>query len=410
MIWQFASSGNGIVANLQERSDNSLVWGAIEFGGHTYPVHGAWQEPLMPPRVNNNICLRGAAEIAPNVWSYVALSGTMVGSGQSMSIITVGLSEISNNEGAVNFMYETLTPVTLNTPVPPDPGGAVPPTDVPWNLKSADGAVEFNGNVSAGGGVAGAMTVNGTQYQMGGAWSASTPNGGPFSCFAATGTFRPQPSSPSNDYLSVCGSLKNVGLSPQELQIAGNIAPTTAGQNTPVSATLLPAMNMDQLALDAAYAESYMVIQIGGPGGDSQALAGWTGPGGNVVAPFGANGNYKGAGVAMSPAVLAGIVKPDNTPRDATYDIDIPTFASTVKTNRPVMLQFVGSYDHFMDPPLMAYHEQISKIFYDENVGALVLQFLDNSGEEQETTPLNFNHKGHIHPRSHESVIIQSFA
>jgi hypothetical protein len=409
MTWQLESSDSKIAVNLQQRGSDGAVWGTLAFDGITYSVHGTWQLAGILGRTSSNIYLRGAAAVEQSGCSYVVMSGLVHGAPPNTTSMDVGLNQVSTLTGEVQSVYETLNPVSLGAP----PGGSpeAPPShtaDIPWSLKSVDGSTGFSGRVSSAGDAAGIMTFGGQNFPVGGAWASAGAAPRLFSCMQLTGAYGAVPNQPSNNYLTVCASVKNFGVVPQAMDIAGNMAAITAWQNTPVDVTLLPTMNRAPDALQAAYSESYMVLRIGGPGGDSQAVAGWTGPGGSVVSPFG-TGDYASAGVAMSPATLSAIVKPDTTSRDATYDIDIPTFTSTATSNRSVMIQFLGEFEHFVDPPLMAYHEQIAQIFYDEEAGALVLQFLDNANVQQETSPINFNHQSHLQPKNHDSVIIESF-
>jgi len=71
------------------------------------------------------------------------------------------------------------------------------------------------------------------------------------------------------------------------------------------------------------------------------------------------------------------------------------------------MIQFVGDLDHFAQPPLSEYHEDITGVFYDDQADALVLQFADRP-RGTPSSPINFNHgHGHHSGRNHLSVIIE---
>jgi hypothetical protein len=194
------------------------------------------------------------------------------------------------------------------------------------------------------------------------------------------------------------------GAWPQKVEIAGNIAFSASPNMTHFNDPLLPLMNTDQAQLNAAYAESYMVLQIAED--LSSCAAGWSGhvDGGGNMDYVGSS--YQTSGVAIPAAQLASIVTVDPTNTDYT-DVNVPHFQTTA-SERPVMVQFVGEFDHYgsaAKPPLAEYHPHIQKVFYDTQVQALVLQFIDLSPSLQPSQVVKFNHDGR--KKRHTGVVIR---
>ncbi|NKI34162.1 hypothetical protein HFP89_03150 [Wenzhouxiangella sp. XN79A] len=204
----------------------------------------------------------------------------------------------------------------------------------------------------------------------------------------------------ADDLLGAVGVISGSWQRPDQVQISGSAASISNDHNTAFNETLLPMFLQNIDLLNAAYAESYVVIRI--PHGEDGQVQGWIGPtdaNGNV-GPFG-HADYQTAGTALTAAQLADIMKPDPD-HPGTNDIRIPPFESTAGI-RPVMVQFIGEAGHFPQPPLEEAHEQIGQLFYDDGVGALVLQFSDQPAGPKSTV-INFNSK---RGRNHNSVIIE---
>jgi hypothetical protein len=271
-------------------------------------------------------------------------------------------------------------------------------------LSSLDGRTVMKVQVGEHGAVNGTLTV-GNDFSVGGQWAFSEwAPGRNATAFELMGRYATVEHPGASNLMAVAGIVTGPYQFPQKIEVSGSIASISEWQNTPFSGTLLPMAQTDSAALGAAYAESYMVIQMGGTHGDSQAVKGWTGPvdGNGFVSAFGSS-DYQSAGTEMNAGQLAAIASSDPTYPD-TNDIKIPAFSSAAGT-RPVMIQFIGDAGHFPQPPLQEYHSDVTKIFYDEQVGALVLQFADTPAGTA-STQINFN-QGRA--KNHNSVIIEPY-
>ncbi|MEL7489857.1 MAG: hypothetical protein AAGJ73_03990 [Pseudomonadota bacterium] len=414
MLWKFANADQSIIVNLEENSNTGAVWGSVQYGGLTYPVTGRWQAAgSLPGRVSSPFELSGAANppTAPQAPNFLALSGLITGSAPTMTSMVVGLNVSSSLTGEVHSLQSTLSPITLNTPVPGGPGAARSPVSgSPWLMASVDGSVAMAMNVDGNGGVSGTLTIDGAEYDVGGEWAASgsLPNRNA-SDFGIVGFHKPNPALEAVNYLAAAGTMDGPGGWPLKVQISGNIAPISNWHNAPFSETLIPMMQNNPQQLGVAYNESYMVLVIADNAQNiPECVAGWMGQtdsNGNVQT---VNGTYKTTGVALTDAQRAPIVTPD--PNDQfTYFINLPALKTANPGNRPVMVQFPGTAEHFGQPPLAEPHTQIAKQFFDENAGtntgALVLQFDNNSNSMRATHKIVFRHDAR--KKQHGGVIIQ---
>jgi hypothetical protein len=395
MHWNFTNDAATVSVNLQENSSNGTVWGTVTYANTTFPVTGYWQAAagggIVARRVSN-LMLSGQFDNPARQIDYISISGLIQGGAPNMGPMDLSFHYSSSRSGSWSQLEAHLATALSEPPPqavsPPNLGGV----DATWTLSSLDGEVTMRVNVGGSGAVSGTLSV-GNEFTVNGQWAASGVDGRTASAFEVTGRHAVSPG--AEDLLAAAGIMTGPGHWPQMINVSGNIASISEYKNTPFQAKLLPMWSNDSAALAAAYAESYMVIQLGGTGGDSQAVRGWIGPrGGNqIVSPFG--GDYKTNGSEMSAEQLADIVSPDTNHAD-TNDIKIPSFNSA-SGSRPVMIQFVGDVDHFPQPPLQEYHQNVTKMFYDEEAGALVLQFADKPGGGQSEL-INFNH-GHGPPQ-----------
>lgn len=406
MHWNFTSDDQSVTVNLMETSNNGALWGTVTYQGTQYPVAGMWQaSDSLPGRSTSNLQLSGQVETAPGVPDYVALSGLIRGIAPNMGPMDVVVQAVSSATGQLSQVEAHLATALEQpapTPVSPLPGGG---TNIPWGFCSPDGSVSMQVQVGGDGAVSGTLTYHGnTVYAVSGRWVATGfEPGRKATVFELMGRHAAGPQ--ADHLLAAVGLVTGPYQRPQKIDIAGNVASISDWTNTSFRQTLLPMWTNDQGALNAAYAESYMVIRMGGTGGDSQAVQGWIGPTDHpYVYPFGANG-YTGAGREMTAEQLASIASADpNHPE--VNDIRGPAFQSAAAV-RPVMIQFMGDAAHFPQPPLQEYHEDIIGIFYDNTIGALVVQFADRPGGAASSV-INFNNRhGHLSGRMHNSVIIE---
>ncbi len=417
MLWKFANADQSIIVNLEEDSNTGSVWGSVKYGGLTYPVTGNWQASgSKPGRVSSVFEVFGATNpsAAPQAPNFFAMSGLITGSAPNMTSMIVGLNVSSSFTGEVHTLQSALSPIALDAPVPGGPGGAQPPvTGAAWFMASADGSVTMAMNVDGNGGVGGRLTVDGNEYSIGGNWAASgsLPNRNA-SDFGIIGFYKPNPSQDASNYLAAAGTMDGPGDWPLKVQISGNIAPIGSWHNAPFTETLIPMMHDNPQQLGVAYDESYMVLTIDDNAQNiPECVAGWIGQtdaNGNVQ-PI--TGTYKTTGVALTEAQRAPIVTPDPS-QDHIYLINLPALKTANPGNRPVMVQFPGTLDHFGQPPLAEPHTQIAKQLYDSNAGtntgALVLQFDNNSNTMRATQKIVFRHDAR--KKRHDGVIIQPSA
>jgi|GEM_PF-6637217 len=414
MLWKFANADRSIIVNLEENSSNGSVWGSVQYGGLTYPVTGNWQASgSVPGRVSSPFEVSGAVNppTAPEAPNFLAMSGLITGGAPNMTSMMVGLNVSSSLTGEVHSLQSTLSPITLNTPVPGGPGGGGGSvTGSPWLMASTDGSVTMAMNVDGNGGVGGTLTVDGAEYNVGGNWAASgsLPNRNA-SDFGIVGFHKPNPAQSATNYLAAAGVMTGPGGWPLKVQISGNIAPIGNWHNAPFSETLIPMMQNNPQQLGVAYNESYMVLVIDDNAQNiPECIAGWIGQTDANGAVQKINGTYKTTGVALTEAQRATVVTPDPH-EDHIYLINLPPLKTANPGNRPVMVQFPGTAAHFGQPPLAEPHTQIAKQFYDEdagtNAGALVLQFDNNSETMQATQKIVFRHDAR--KKNHEGVIIR---
>jgi len=406
MHWNFVNDDSTVTVNLLQ-NDNGGVWGTVTYMGTEYPVTGTWQASNSRiHRATSNLCLSGSYDTARDVPNFVSLCGLIRGTAPNMGPMDVVVQSVSSASGKVFHTEAHLA----NNPGQPQPGTvAVPPiggTNIPWAFCSLDGTTALEVQVGGDGTITGTLTrKDDGDYSVHGRWVASGfAPGRNATVFELTGQRAVVPS--ASNLMAAVGIVTGPYQAPQKIDVSGGSASISEWTNTEFQQTLLPMMTTDATTLAAAYAESYMVIRMGGTGGDSEAVEGWTGPtdASQNVSPFG-SADYRTAGTAMSAEQLASIASPDPNRAD-TNDIRIPAFQSAADV-RPVMIQFAGDLDHFAQPPLSEYHEDVTRVFYDSQAGALVLQFADRP-RGRPSSPINFNHgHGHQAPRNHNSVIIE---
>lgn len=421
MLWKFANADQSIIVNLEEDSNTGSVWGSVKYGGLTYPVTGNWQASgSLPGRVSSVFEVFGRMEpsAAPTAPNYLAMSGLITGSAPNMTSMIVGLNVSSSYTGEVHSLQSTLTPIALDAPVPgkpaKKPGGAQPPvSSATWLMASTDGSVIMDMTVDGHGDIiSGSLTVDGDEYGIGGnwAWREAHPNRNA-SNFGIIGSYKPNPAQDASNYLAAAGTMEGPWPSPWPLkvQISGNIAPIGSWHNAPFTETLIPMMRDNPQELGVAYDESYMVLTIDDNAQNiPECVAGWIGQtdGNGNVQPI--MGTYKTTGVALTEAQRAPIVTQDPS-QDHIYLINLPALKTANPGNRPVMVQFPGTLDHFGQPPLAEPHTQIAKQLYDSNAGtntgALVLQFDNNSNTMRATQKIVFRHDAR--KKRHDGVIIQ---
>lgn len=403
MHWNFTDNNRSVTVNLAEDSSNGAVWGTVEYRNQTFQVTGMWEAAFgggIQARRVSTLQLGGAYRSGGNVPVFIALSGHIGGSAPNMNGIDMTLHVASSADGTLSQQTGQLTTAVDSTPPdrsdPPNIGSA----DTAWSLCNLGASIVMNFRVGGGGAVTGTLTV-GKDFNVHGEWAAAgSVAGRNASAFEVLGTSEVSPG--ASDLLAAAGTMTGSGAWPQKVDISGSVASISNTNNDSFQGTLLPMWQTDSGALAAAYTESYMVIRLGGTHGDSQAVAGWIGPrdGSGKVSPFN-SGNYQAAGTAMTAEQLADIVSADPHLPD-TNDIKVPAFTSSAAT-RAVMIQFMGDQGHFPQPPLQEYHDQITKIFYDVAVGALVLQFADVASAAA-TNQINFNEG---RKKNHNSVIIE---
>jgi len=406
MHWNFVNDDSTVTVNLLQ-NDNGGVWGTVTYMGTEYPVTGLWQAAnSVTGRNTSNLYLSGHYDTAPDVPDFISLCGLIKGTNPNMGPMDVVVQSVSSATGNV---FHT-TAHLANTPGQPQPATvAVPPiggTNIPWAFCSLDGSTLLEVQVGGDGTITGKLTRNDDgDYSVHGQWVASGfAPGRNATVFELTGKHAVVPG--ASNLLALAGVVTGPYQAPQKIDVSGGTASISEWTNSEFRQTLLPMMTTDATSLAAAYAESYMVIRMGGTGGDSQAMQGWIGPtdASQNVTAFG-SADYKTAGTTMSAEQLASIASPDPNHGD-TNDIRIPAFQSAADV-RPVMIQFVGDLDHFAQPPLSEYHEDITGVFYDDQADALVLQFADRP-RGTPSSPINFNHgHGHHSGRNHLSVIIE---
>lgn len=400
MHWHFTNADQTVTVNLSENSSNGAVWGTITYQGSDYPVSGMWQASYgggIAARKTSNLQLSGQFD-GTSIPDFIALSGLIRGTAPNMTEMNVTLNMASTGSGEVNQVSADLAPnpAAVNPPSQQNPPPSGSP-DIPWKLSSADGSVTMDVLVGGNGEVSGTLTA-GNSFAISGRWAAAgSPAGRVASAFQVTGHYAVAQN--AWDLIAAAGTMTGLAHFPQKVELSASRASISEWTNEAFTANLLPTSQTDPNALAAAYAESYMVIQMGGTHGDSQAVAGWQGPADSAgnISPFG-TGNYQSTGRSLTAAELAAIVDPASSD---PIKIRVPSFSSEA-TARPVMIQFIGEAGHFKQPPLAEYHEKITKIFYDEQAGALVLQFTDIPG--QPTSQINFN-QGRA--KNHMSVIIE---
>jgi len=388
MHWSFTDTNQNVTVNLAEHSSDGKVWGTVAFGGQTYSVNGLWEASGAVAGRNTSVLHLAGQGSAPG--EFIAISGHIAGTAPSMTGIDLTVSAASGSNGTLAQSSANLTqPLVSDAPSETSPPTGAQPGSA-WLLSSLDGKATMDVQAGSDGVIVGNLTVNGTQYSCNG-WR----NG---SAFEVLGTHDVAPS--VSDLLGAVGIVGGDWQWPDQVQVSGSAASISNDSNPSFSNTLLPMYRQDAGLLNAAYAESYVVIQI--PHGEDGQVQGWIGPtdANGQVSPFG-SADYQAAGTALSAAQLAEIMQPDPD-HPGTNDIRIPPFESAAGT-RPVMVQFIGEVGHFPQPPLEEAHEHIGKLFYDDAAGALVLQFADQPAGAR-TTVINFNAgRG----RNHNSVIIE---
>jgi len=405
MQWKFTNDDQTITINLGEDSSNGRVWGTVQYDNKTFPVTGLWQAENGGNNANrkvSNLMLSGQVDAAPNQPEFLALSGLIKGTAPNMGPFDLSVHTASSATGARNQLQTHLATPVSETDPPQSSAPSVPSPDIAWSLCSLDGRVQSEIMVGGGGGVMGYLTID-NRFVISGHWAASGVQGRAASAFEFTGHYEVAPD--AWDLLAVAGTMTGPAHFPQKIELSGNIASISEYKNTPVQATLLPKWQSDG-NLGPAYAESYMVIEMGGDGGDSRAVRGWIGPRDNsgMISPFGSS-NYQSVGTPLTQDELDSITN-QNTQGGDIKHIDVPGFNSAA-SSRPVMIQFPGPSEHFPQPPLMEYHPDIARIFYDGAASALVLQFTDVAGAAS-SGPINFNHGHGSHSgKNHNSVIIE---
>ena len=191
--------------------------------------------------------------------------------------------------------------------------------------------------------------------------------------------------------------------SPTSLHLTG-----TDG-NGPIDELLLPMMNRSIEDIVDAYRRSYAVFTIseengvtkcvkaiyGGP--TLKARDGVIGLSGNIGFDYETPRNLTFADDVTNGVVVDGAA-------DGALTLRIPGLKTEAGTPGPVMIQFVGDFDHFSEPPFKEPHDHIKNVFYEDyKRQCLTIEYSNSGGSET----LNFNHG---HKRSHRSVIIRPSA
>lgn len=278
-----------------------------------------------------------------------------------------------------------------------------------WHLGSLDGQIVLDlPNVSGDGKIAGKLHVELSECRefdvSGRLEKGGADKGSIASTFALAG--RDHPVAGGAEYVVAAGTMVGPAAWPRIVGIAATIGDGGSGLPATIHHSLLPMMNRDPKVLAAAYAESYMVLQISVLDDDFPSCTGiWQGTVNKdgKTSPLGPD--YRGL-----PPGHKGLEKVCTRDGSDGSFINIPAFIPLVPGRAPVMVQFIGPADHFFDPPLEDAHEQIEKCFDDPvNLGAnhqtLVLQYENDTSSRRETKKINFNDR-HLE-QTHDNIIIK---
>lgn len=253
-----------------------------------------------------------------------------------------------------------------------------------WNFASIDGQTKLTleaGNASSNG----FLTRAGNRQLVGGTNLTDTVRDVQLSV-----------SGQSSVNLTVNGD----SVSPTSLHLTG------ADENGQIDELLLPMMNRSIEDIVDAYRRSYAVFTIseesgvtkcvkaiyGGP--TLKARDGVIGLTGNIGFDYETPRN-----LTFTDEVRNGVI--ENGAGGGELTLKIPGLTTEAGTPGPVMVQFVGAFDHFSEPPFKEPHDHIKNVFYEDYKRQCLTVEYTNSGAAE---TLNFNHG---HARSHRSVIIR---
>ena len=280
-----------------------------------------------------------------------------------------------------------------------------------WHLGSLDGQIVLDlPNVSGDGKIAGKLHVKFAECRefdvSGRLEKGGADKGSIASTFALAG--RDHPVAGGGEYVVAAGTMVGPTAWPRIVGIAATIGDGASGLPATIHHSLLPMMNRDPKVLAAAYAESYMVLEISVQDDDFPSCTGiWQGTVNKdgKTSPLGPD--YRGRPLEIDHKRLKEVCTPDGS--DGSF-INIPAFVPLVPGRAPVMVQFVGPTHHFLDPPLKNAHEQIEKCFDDpvnlvEKHQTLVLQYENDTLSPRETNKINFN--DHDREMTHTNIIIK---